>query len=93
MTLKSGTPSKKDSVFGPGRSKKSRTTKPSAVHSHHSGKRFKSKKGAGGDVKGAPKFDPYAYWKLDRRLLNKRRKKLCAARRDLRHLSQSKKSA
>ncbi|GFR52360.1 hypothetical protein Agub_g14918 [Astrephomene gubernaculifera] len=44
----------------------------------HSGERFKAK-GAAGDVKGKSKIEPYAYWSLDRRMLNRRRGKQAAA--------------
>ncbi|GLC60588.1 hypothetical protein PLESTB_001631100 [Pleodorina starrii] len=44
----------------------------------HSGERFKAK-GAAGDVKGKAKVEPYAYWSLDRRMLNRRRGKQAAA--------------
>ncbi|KAG2487102.1 hypothetical protein HYH03_014215 [Edaphochlamys debaryana] len=46
--------------------------------SAHSGDRFKAK-GASGDVKGKAKVEPYAYWSLDRRMLNRRRGKQAAA--------------
>eukprot|EP00210_Caulerpa_lentillifera_P001742 g1672.t1 len=55
--------------------------------SHISGARFKSKKGAGGDAKGKSRFEPFAYWKFDRRLLNKRRGKQNVARRDLKQVT------
>lgn len=42
--------------------------------SHTSGERYKSKR-AGGDIKGKAKLEPFAYWPLDRRLLNARREK------------------
>eukprot|EP00887_Chlorella_sp_A99_P003957 scaffold11.g3957.t1 len=42
--------------------------------SHTSGERYKPRK-AGGDVKGKSKLEPFAYWPLDRRLLNARREK------------------
>lgn len=48
----------------------SKTAK-SSRYDQHSGDRFKAKKGQG-DTKGASKVDPYAYWPLDRRLLNRR---------------------
>ena len=35
------------------------------------GCRFKAKKGAAGDTKGSSKLEPYAYWPLDRKLLNR----------------------
>ncbi|EFJ51860.1 hypothetical protein VOLCADRAFT_87463 [Volvox carteri f. nagariensis] len=44
----------------------------------HSGERFKAKN-ASGDVKGKAKVEPYAYWSLDRRMLNRRRGKQAAA--------------
>ena len=34
--------------------------------------RFKARKGAAGDTKGTSKVEPYAYWPLDRKLLNRR---------------------
>eukprot|EP01025_Chloroclados_australasicus_P000483 TRINITY_DN10247_c1_g1_i1.p1 TRINITY_DN10247_c1_g1~~TRINITY_DN10247_c1_g1_i1.p1 ORF type:complete len:1294 (-),score=185.64 TRINITY_DN10247_c1_g1_i1:300-4106(-) len=50
----------------------------------HSGDRYKAKKGgAGGDAKGKAKLEPYAYWKLDRRMLNKRKYKRKNAKYDL----------
>ncbi|PNH02025.1 Ribosomal RNA-processing protein 12 [Tetrabaena socialis] len=44
----------------------------------HSGERFKAKDAAG-DVKGKAKVEPYAYWSLDRRMLNRRKGKQAAA--------------
>lgn len=44
-----------------------------------SGERFKSTK-AGGDVKGKSKVEPFAYWPLDRRLMNRRQHKTKAAK-------------
>jgi ribosomal RNA-processing protein 12 len=44
-----------------------------------SGDRFKSIK-AGGDVKGKSKVEPFAYWPLDRRLMNRRQHKTKAAK-------------
>lgn len=41
----------------------------------HSGKQFKSKKNVRGDVKRQSKVEPYAYWPLDRKLLNRRQHK------------------
>lgn len=38
----------------------------------HSGERFRAK--TGGDKKGSSKVEPYAYWPLDRRMLNKKRR-------------------
>lgn len=55
--------------------------------------RFKAKKGAGGDAKGNSRLEPYAYWKLDRRLLNKRKGKRNEARQDLRKIGSAKKDS
>ena len=50
----------------------------------HTGDRFKSKKGAtGGDVKGGSKVEPYAYWPLDRKMLNRRAQKTRVAKSGL----------
>ena len=49
----------------------------------HSGDRFKSKKKAGGDVKGNSKLEPYAYWPLDRKMLNRREQKTKKAKAGL----------
>jgi ribosomal RNA-processing protein 12 len=50
----------------------------------HSGDRFKAKKsGAGGDVKGNSKVEPYAYWPLDRKMLNRRVQKTKTAKSGL----------
>lgn len=50
----------------------------------HSGDRFKAKKsGAGGDVKGSSKVEPYAYWPLDRKMLNRRVQKTKTAKSGL----------
>jgi len=57
---------------------------PKARGSHHTGDRFKSrKKGTGGDVKGNSKVEPYAYWPLDRKLLNRRVQKTRTAKAGL----------
>ncbi|PNW69821.1 hypothetical protein CHLRE_19g751197v5 [Chlamydomonas reinhardtii] len=61
-----------------GRSEGGRSTASRGGKSAHSGDRFKAK-GATGDVKGKSKVDPYAYWTLDRRMLNRRRGKQAAA--------------
>ncbi len=45
--------------------------------------RFKAKKGAGGDTKGSSKVEPYAYWPMDRRMLNRRPDKKREARTGL----------
>ena len=50
----------------------------------HTGDRFKAKKkGSGGDVKGNSKVEPYAYWPLDRKLLNRRVQKTKSAKSGL----------
>jgi ribosomal RNA-processing protein 12 len=50
----------------------------------HSGDRFKPKKGGtGGDSKGSNGVEPYAYWQLDRRMLNRRRGKQAGASKQL----------
>ncbi|PRW60392.1 ARM repeat superfamily [Chlorella sorokiniana] len=55
-----------------------------AKGSQHSGDRFKAKKkGTGGDVKGGAKVEPYAYWPLDRRLMNRRQQKAKGAKQGL----------
>jgi len=38
---------------------------------------------AGGDVKGSAKVEPYAYWPLDRRLMNRRQQKSKVAKKGL----------
>ena len=38
---------------------------------------------AGGDVKGSAKVEPYAYWPLDRRLMNRRAQKSKGAKQGL----------
>lgn len=52
--------------------------------SNHSGDRFKAKsKGTGGDVKGKSAIEPYAYWPLDRKMLNRRQQKTRSAKQGL----------
>lgn len=46
------------------------------------GDRFKAKR-AGGDVKGKSAVEPFAYWKLDRKMLNKRTHKRSGASKEL----------
>ena len=46
------------------------------------GAQFKAKK-AGGDVKGASSVEPYAYWPLDRKMLNRRPSKTTSAKAGL----------
>ena len=47
-------------------------------------RRFKAcKGGAGGDVRGSSRVEPYAYWPLDRKLLNRRPGKKAAAEQGL----------
>ena len=45
--------------------------------------RFKARKGAKGDTKGKSGVEPYAYWPLDRKLLNRRSSKQAAAKKGL----------
>jgi len=86
VTVKSTAPSRKSQKSRETKSEISKATKKSSITSHHSGQRFKAKKGAGGDVKGTSQLEPYAYWRLDRNLLNKRRGKRNAARNDLKKI-------
>ncbi|KAL0054199.1 hypothetical protein WJX82_005285 [Trebouxia sp. C0006] len=65
-----------------GRSMGARTSA-TAKGSQHSGDRFKARKGAKGDTKGASKVEPYAYWPLDRKMLNRRAGKQAAAKKGL----------
>ena len=52
--------------------------------SNHTGDRFKAKsKGTRGDVKGKSAIEPYAYWPLDRKMLNRRQQKTRSAKRGL----------
>lgn len=48
----------------------------------HEADRYRSKKSQG-DVKGAKKFEPYAYWPMDRRLMNRRPSKRREAKQGL----------
>ncbi|KAJ4816277.1 RRP12-like protein [Rhynchospora pubera] len=48
----------------------------------YTGKEYTSKK-AGGDFKKSDKLDPYAYWPLDRKLLNRRAERKAAARKGM----------
>ena len=50
---------------------------------HPSVCRFKARKGAKGDTKGGSKVEPYAYWPLDRKMLNRRAGKQAAAKKGL----------
>lgn len=51
---------------------------------NHSGDRFKAKsRGTGGDVKGKSAVEPYAYWPLDRKMLNRRQQKTRSAKQGL----------
>ena len=67
-----------------GRTSAGKTSKSGQQGKEHSGKRFAaSKKGAGGDVKGKSKVEPYAYWPLDRKMLNRRTAKKSEATQGL----------
>lgn len=71
-------------AFHAGRTFAAQSTKAGSVGKEHSGKRFAaSKKGAGGDVKGKSKVEPYAYWPLDRKMLNRRGAKKAEAKHGL----------
>lgn len=54
--------------------------------------RFKARKGAKGDTKGASKVEPYAYWPLDRKMLNRRAGKQAAAKKGLERVVKAAKS-
>ncbi|KAK9845416.1 hypothetical protein WJX81_006006 [Elliptochloris bilobata] len=65
-----------------------------AAGSQHSGERFRARKGgAGGDVKGSSRVEPYAYWPLDRKLLNRRPGKKAAAEQGLQAMVHTAKGA
>lgn len=68
-----------------GRSTKS--TPPSGGgNNRHSGDRYKANKNnkaSGGDAKGSSKVEPYAYWPLDRNMLNRRAQKTRGAKKGL----------
>lgn len=66
-----------------GRSAGARSSKSERRGKEHTGARFAATKGAGGDVKGSSKVEPYAYWPLDRKMLNKRPGKKLQARKGL----------
>lgn len=48
----------------------------------YTGKEYGSKK-AGGDVKRKDKFEPYAYWPLDRKMMSRRPQQRAAARKGM----------
>ena len=67
-----------------GRTSAGRTSKSGQQGKEHSGKRFAaSKRGASGDVQGKSKVEPYAYWPLDRKMLNRRTAKKAEAKHGL----------
>ena len=67
-----------------GRTLAGKSSKSGTQGKEHSGKRFAaSKQGAGGDVKGRSKVEPYAYWPLDRKMLNRRSAKKNEAKHGL----------
>jgi len=55
-----------------GRSSITASGRPKSKFQHHDGQRFRGGKGAAGDARGNASVEPYAYWPLDRRLLNRR---------------------
>lgn len=70
--------------FSAARSLGGKSSKAGYQGKEHSGKRFAaSKRGAGGDVKGKSKVEPYAYWPLDRKMLNRRMAKKSEAKHGL----------
>jgi ribosomal RNA-processing protein 12 len=55
-------------------------------NNRHSGDRYKANKAnkaSGGDAKGSSKVEPYAYWPLDRNMLNRRAQKTRVAKKGL----------
>lgn len=67
-----------------GRTTATKISKAGSQGKEHSGKRFAaSKRGAGGDVKGKSSVEPYAYWPLDRKMLNRRSAKKAEAKHGL----------
>jgi ribosomal RNA-processing protein 12 len=62
-----------------GRSRMSSMLKSSTRSHGDSTAKFKAK-GAGGDLKGSSKVEPFAYWRFDRNLLNARNQKKRAAK-------------
>ncbi|KAJ7533387.1 hypothetical protein O6H91_13G046200 [Diphasiastrum complanatum] len=49
----------------------------------YKGEEYANKRGTGGDVKKEGKMDPYAYWPLDPKMLNRREGKKAAARKGM----------
>ncbi|CAD7700237.1 unnamed protein product [Ostreobium quekettii] len=78
------------SAFTMGRTSKRSTAvasgRRSAKSSIHGGDRFRAKKGAGGDVKSKGGVEPYAYWRFDHKLLNRRRGKKALGKNDLKRI-------
>lgn len=71
-------------VWIPGRSAGGKSKQSERQGKEHSGKRYAaSKQGAGGDVKGKSKHSPYAYWPLDRKMINRRTGKKVEAAKGL----------
>ncbi|BDA46153.1 RRP12-like protein [Coccomyxa sp. Obi] len=67
-------------------------TSATAKGRQHSGDRFKSKGKAGGDQKGSSRVEPYAYWPLDRKMLNRRPSKKKEAQEGLDQMVRAAKS-
>ncbi|GBG72254.1 hypothetical protein CBR_g11184 [Chara braunii] len=65
------------------KSSKDRAGKHGKKKRAHTGEEYKPQRGAGGDAKGNKKVEPYAYWPLDRKLLNRREGKRVAARKGM----------
>jgi ribosomal RNA-processing protein 12 len=74
-----------------------RTGKPAKTargENRHSADAYKAKKGAKGDVQGKDKkIEPYAYWPLDPKLLNRRPNKRASAKDGLAKVVRNAKSA
>ena len=75
-------------------SKTTRTAKTARGENRHSAETYRAKKGAKGDVQGkSRKLEPYAYWPLDPKLLNRRASKKATAKDGLARVVRNAKSA
>ena len=75
-------------------SKTARTAKTARGENRHSAETYRAKKGAKGDVQGkSRKLEPYAYWPLDPKLLNRRASKKATAKDGLARVVRNAKSA
>ena len=74
--------------------KTTRTAKTARGENRHSAETYRAKKGAKGDVQGkSRKLEPYAYWPLDPKLLNRRASKKATAKDGLARVVRNAKSA